>query len=303
MSVWWIDEPFLLGSSNPSEAQLQGLYGQGLRIVISLLDDTEQPPRYDPRHAMALGFTRYSIPIPDFGTPSLDQMYQFIDWLAAVPLPEKVLVHCEGGAGRTGTMAAVYWISKGASAADAIHKVRQANSDAVETKGQVRMLNELENDCRQMRLEALDTFRRLVALLYREIGVLNPRNHPELAGKRKLESGFFATPARKTMPREVYQRTKLSPDLEATVYELQALTGLSLHDIESAFREGAWGNGSGGYSYGGPKWAAIASATRSLRDAIVKHDTSRMRHVLDEIGRLEHNNGRIVTKFSELGPS
>jgi atypical dual specificity phosphatase len=146
MSTWWIDEPFLLGSSNPSEAQVRDLYGQGFSIVISLLDDTEQPPRYDPRHAMALGFKRYSIPIPDFGAPSLDQLYKFIDWLAAVPRAEKVLVHCERGSGRTGTMATAYWIAKGASAADAIHKIRQANSGAVETKGQVRVLEEFEDD-------------------------------------------------------------------------------------------------------------------------------------------------------------
>jgi atypical dual specificity phosphatase len=217
MSTWWIDEPFLLGSSTPSEAHLQNLYRQGFRIIISLLDDTEQPPRYDSRHTIALGFKRYSIPIPDFGAPSLDQVYKFIDWLAAVPRVEKVLVHYEGGAGRTGTMAAAYWIAKGASAADAIHKVRQANSDAVETKEQIRMLNEFESDFKQMRLEALDTFRRLVALLYREIGVLNSRNHPELAGKRKLESGFFATPARKIIARQVYQRTRPAPEPEAII--------------------------------------------------------------------------------------
>ena len=96
MSTWWIDEPFLLGSSNPSEAHLQNLYRQGFRIIIALLDDTEQPPRYDSRHTIALGFKRYSILIPDFGAPSLDQVYKFIDWLAAVPRVEKVLVHCEG---------------------------------------------------------------------------------------------------------------------------------------------------------------------------------------------------------------
>jgi hypothetical protein len=252
---------------------------------------------------MALGFKRYSIPIPDFGAPSLDQLYKFIDWLAAVPRAEKVLVHCEGGSGRTGTMAAAYWIAQGASAADAIHMVRQANSDAVETKGQLRMLDKFENDFKQMHLEALDTFRRLVALLYREIGVLNPRNHPELAGKRKLESGYFATPARKIMARQVYQRTKPAPDPEAITYEFETLTGLSLHDIEGAFREGTWKNALGGYSYGGPKWASIARATISLRDAIVNHDASGMRHLLREINGLEHNNGRIVTKFSELGPS
>jgi protein-tyrosine phosphatase len=56
----------------------------------------------------------------------------------------KVLVHCQGGSGRTGTMGAAYWIAKGLSAADAIRKVRQANPDAVETIGQERILDEFE---------------------------------------------------------------------------------------------------------------------------------------------------------------
>jgi len=43
MSTWWIDEPFLLGSGNPSDAELQELYEKGFRIIISLLDDIKQP--------------------------------------------------------------------------------------------------------------------------------------------------------------------------------------------------------------------------------------------------------------------
>lgn len=102
MSTWWIDEPFLLGSGNPSEAELQDLYGKGFRIIISLLDETRQPPRCDPDRTTALGYRRYRIPVTDFEPPSLEQLYEFIALLGPVLGNTKVLVHCEGGSGRTG---------------------------------------------------------------------------------------------------------------------------------------------------------------------------------------------------------
>ena len=52
----------------------------------------------------------------------------------------KVLVHCQGGHGRTGTMAAAYWINKGLTAEQAITKMRQINPLAIETKEQKESL-------------------------------------------------------------------------------------------------------------------------------------------------------------------
>jgi len=144
MSTWWIDEPFLLGSGNPSEAELQDLYEKGFRIIISLLDDIKQPPNYDPERVTALGYNRASITIPDFEPPFLDQIDTFMTLLGPMSGNARVLVHCQGGSGRTGTMGAAYWIAKGLSAADAIRKVRQANPHAVETIEQRRILDEFE---------------------------------------------------------------------------------------------------------------------------------------------------------------
>lgn len=197
-------------------------------------------------------------------------------------------------------MGAAYWIGKGLSAADAVRKVRRANPHAVETTGQERMLDDFEEDVKKTRIEALDTFRKLVALLYREIGVLDSRNHRELAGKRKLEFGFFSTPARKTMSRELYRKTRQHAEPRSILQAFEEHTGFSLHDIERAFREGNWKNSSGSYSYGGPKWASIAQATISLLAAITEHDTAAIRRLLKEVGRLEHNNGRIVDRFRQL---
>ncbi len=79
MSTWWIDEPFLLGGGNPSEAELQDLYEKSFRIIISLLDDIKQPPKYNTERATALGYTRSSIAIPDFQPSSLDHGGSVLD--------------------------------------------------------------------------------------------------------------------------------------------------------------------------------------------------------------------------------
>jgi atypical dual specificity phosphatase len=136
MSMWWIDEPFLLGSSNPTDTDLERLRHEGFKVVVSLLDENEQAPRYDPGRAQAAGYVRHNISIRDFHAPSVSQLQKFIEFVQAVDSDAKVLVHCEGGSGRTGTMAAAYWIAKGLSPSQAIEKVRRARPGAVETDEQ-----------------------------------------------------------------------------------------------------------------------------------------------------------------------
>jgi protein-tyrosine phosphatase len=135
---WWIDKPLILGSGNPTGQQLEELDQHGFRSVISLLDEKEQPPNYDPHAIEARGFTRYSIPLKDFSAPTLEQFQRFFELTSQALKHGKVLVHCEGGTGRTGTMAAAYWIYRGMSAEEAIRKIRQSNSSAIETDAQMR---------------------------------------------------------------------------------------------------------------------------------------------------------------------
>lgn len=144
MATWWIDEPRLLGSSHPSDADLHRLYAEGVRAIVCLLDETEQPPRYDVTEAARLGFARHCIPVRDFHAPSVAQLAQFVNLVAELAPDTKVLVHCEGGTGRTGTMAAAYWIAKGFSTADAIAKVREMRPHAVETDEQRKVLEQFE---------------------------------------------------------------------------------------------------------------------------------------------------------------
>jgi Polymorphic toxin system, DSP-PTPase phosphatase len=88
MDTWWIDEPHLLGSRNPSNSDLERLRRDDFRVLVSLLCEKERAPRYDIARATALGYVRYNIPVRDFSPPTLDQLEQFANSLTS-RLPER----------------------------------------------------------------------------------------------------------------------------------------------------------------------------------------------------------------------
>ncbi len=144
MSRWWIDEPEILGSSNLTDHELKDLFESGFRTIFSLLDESDQSPNYDVNQAQTMGFERISIPIKDFTAPTLEQFKEFLEAVNHALNNGKVVMHCEGGTGRTGTMAAAYWINKGLSAKVAIERVRQNRHYAIEEPEQEDSLHKLE---------------------------------------------------------------------------------------------------------------------------------------------------------------
>ena len=142
MSQWWIDENRVMGSSNPFTEVLEHLFQIGFNTIISLLDENEQLPYYDVERIMALGFDRFSIPIKDFTAPALKQFIEFLKIMSRAS--GKALIHCQGGYGRTGAMAAAYWIDKGLPAHEAIRKVRRLRPGALEIAEQEESLFDLE---------------------------------------------------------------------------------------------------------------------------------------------------------------
>jgi protein-tyrosine phosphatase len=142
MATWWIDEPGLMGSANPTDADLESMRASGFSTIVCLLDLDEQTPRYDTRRAAEAGCEWHNIAIRDFTAPSITQLREFVDLLAASLPGRTVVVHCQGGSGRTGTMAAADWIAQGLSAADAISTVRQHRPGAIEVLEQEAVLFE-----------------------------------------------------------------------------------------------------------------------------------------------------------------
>jgi atypical dual specificity phosphatase len=142
MDTWWIDKPHLLGSRNPTNTDLEQLRDAGFGVLVSLLCEEEQAPRYDIASIMALGYVRHNIAVQDFCAPTVEQLEEFVKLVDGLSPGTKMIVHCEGGTGRTGTFAAAYWVAHGRTVADAIKHVRKARHHAVETPGQERILEE-----------------------------------------------------------------------------------------------------------------------------------------------------------------
>lgn len=142
MDVWWIDEPVLLGGSNPSDGDLAELGRRGVRVLVSLLDESRQKPRYDPAMAERMGFVRHNIPVGDFEAPSAGQLARFVELAESLPRGVCALVHCQGGLGRTGTFAAAWLISRGMGVREAVARIRLARPGAVETPRQESALVE-----------------------------------------------------------------------------------------------------------------------------------------------------------------
>lgn len=88
-------------------------------------------------------------PIPDQGVTSLDDMHRIVDWIAArIRNNQKVLLHCVGGLGRSGTAAACYLIKYAdRKPDDAIAEVRAARSPrAIETRRQLDFIHEFARE-------------------------------------------------------------------------------------------------------------------------------------------------------------
>jgi protein-tyrosine phosphatase len=124
--MWWIDEPLTMGSSNPTDDDLTRLRRQGFGLVVSLLEENQQPPRYDKKSALVAGWEFYSIPIAEDGAPPRDKLAEFMVQVRLWTEGTKTLMHCERGLGRTAFMGAVYWIAKGLPPSEAIARVQQA---------------------------------------------------------------------------------------------------------------------------------------------------------------------------------
>lgn len=142
MGTWWIDEPFLMGSPNLTDAELEQLRLSGFSVIVCLLDPLEQPTRYDPSRTAAAGWEWHNIAIRDFSAPSVAQIREFVALAASSSPEKKTIVHCQGGTGRTGTMAAAHWITKGLSVVQAVAAVRLRRPHAVETPEQEAVLVE-----------------------------------------------------------------------------------------------------------------------------------------------------------------
>jgi nicotinamidase-related amidase/aminoglycoside phosphotransferase (APT) family kinase protein len=123
------------------DADLRSLAGAGAGTLVSLVTQAELdwagiPALADA--ARAAGLEHLSLAIPDQGVPTMDEARKLVARIdERLERGERVVLHCMGGLGRSGLVAACVEVTRGATAAEAIATVRAARGPrAVETRVQ-----------------------------------------------------------------------------------------------------------------------------------------------------------------------
>ncbi len=150
------------------------------------------------------------------------------------------------------------------------------------------MMNEQE--------EALFFFRKLIFVLYLEIGALQPEIHAEIAAKADIRHGYFQGEKQKQAS-ELYHITEQEVDPTKIVAPYIERTGLTLEDIQRAFNEGKWQERYGGYHFGGPKLIKLTEATLALREYIVQQNWEEAAMQVYAIKRMKTNQGFVINQF------
>ncbi len=124
------------------DADLAVIAGWGANVVVSLMEPHEfarfgvdaLPQR------LPAGIEHVLLPIVDGGVPSgtweRAWMKEGPRLRARIALGGRILIHCRGGLGRTGLVAARLLVEFGEEPAQAMRRVRQARPDAIETRRQ-----------------------------------------------------------------------------------------------------------------------------------------------------------------------
>ncbi|MBE7446316.1 MAG: dual specificity protein phosphatase family protein [Planctomycetia bacterium] len=138
----WIIQDEIAGMARPVSIvpDLEFLKDNGIEAIVSL---TELP-----LHKTLIeefGFEYKHIPIADLTSPTQEQIEEFVTFVNNLTSSKKkIVVHCDAGIGRTGTMLACYLVNKGVSARNAITEVRKKRPGSIETMEQEDTIEKYE---------------------------------------------------------------------------------------------------------------------------------------------------------------
>jgi atypical dual specificity phosphatase len=141
----YLIENRLAGCAHPvgwgdSAQGLQELKELGIGAIVSV--EEQGIPAY---LIAEFGMHHLHLPVPDFGTPGLDEAFTLVDFVRReTAAGTAVAVHCRAGYGRTGTALACCLVAEGEEAGRAVSRVRQARPGSIETQEQEDFVHRFE---------------------------------------------------------------------------------------------------------------------------------------------------------------
>lgn len=131
--------------SRDLETDMKDLKNQGCDALVTLMEDQELeavgvPKQLLEKTTATHGIDWFFLPIKDASIPDGDfeQSWKVAgkQLLSLLNQKRSIVVHCLGGLGRSGTIAARLLVELGIEPVDAINRVRQSRPGALETKAQ-----------------------------------------------------------------------------------------------------------------------------------------------------------------------
>src|SRR6185503_20015861 len=137
----WLIKDKLAGSGRLMiKSQLAWVTKNGIKSVFTIrefpLPQSWFPPGIDYKH----------LKVENYGAPPVDELDDAVNYIEdEIKNGKSVLVHCNGGSGRTGTLLAAYIMKKeGLSADQAIRKVKEIRGRRIRRKKQLDILRDYE---------------------------------------------------------------------------------------------------------------------------------------------------------------